>query len=76
MNKHVQIRNLQEAKHRKLKARAAERGMTMTDYVKLLVDRDLERPTMAELVKRAKALTQIDIGNTSVDYVREDRDSH
>jgi antitoxin FitA len=75
MNKHVQIRNVPDAKHRKLKARAAERGMTITDYVKQLVDRDLERPTMAELIKRAKNFTQVDIGTSSVDNVREDRDS-
>jgi antitoxin FitA len=75
MNKHVQIRNVPDAKHRKLKARAAERGMTITDYVKQLVDRDLERPTMAELIKRAKSFTQVDIGTSAVDYVREDRDS-
>jgi antitoxin FitA len=75
MNKHVQIRNVPDAKHRKLKARAAERGMTITDYVKQLVDRDLERPTMAELIKRAKTFTQVDIGTSAVDYVREDRDT-
>jgi antitoxin FitA len=75
MNKHVQIRNVPDAKHRKLKARAAERGLTITDYVKQLVDRDLERPTMAELIKRAKSFTQVDIGTSAVDYVREDRDS-
>jgi antitoxin FitA len=75
MNKHVQIRNVPDAKHRKLKARAAERGMTITDYVKQLVDRDLERPTMAELIKRAKTFIQVDIGTSAVDYVREDRDT-
>jgi antitoxin FitA len=75
MNKHVQIRNMPEAKHRKLKARAAERGMTITDYVKGLVDRDLDRPTHAELVARAKKLSQVNIGTSSVDFVREDRDS-
>jgi antitoxin FitA len=75
MNKHVQIRNLQEAKHRKLKSRAAECGMTITDYVERLIDRDLERPTMAEIIKRAKGLSQIDIGTSAVDFVREDRDS-
>lgn len=75
MNKHVQIRNLEESKHRKLKARAAERGMTITNYVKQLVERDLQRPTMAELMERAKSLPQVDIGTSATDYIREDRDS-
>ena len=75
MNKHVQIRNLPEAKHRRLKARAASHGLTITDYLKNLLDRDLDMPTHAELVARAKKLTQVDIGATAVDYVRQDRDS-
>ncbi len=75
MNKHVQIRNLAEAKHRKLKIRAASQGLTITDYLKKLLDRDLSRPTNAELVERARKLWQIDIGNTAIDFVREDRDS-
>jgi antitoxin FitA len=75
MNKHVQIRNLPEVQHRKLKARAAAQGMTITDYVKRLVESDLQRPTMADLVARAKKLAQINIGSSSVDIVREDRDS-
>jgi antitoxin FitA len=75
MNKHVQIRNLPGVTHRKLKARAADQGMTITDYVKRLVDKDLDRPTMTELVARAKKLSQVNIGTSSVDYIRDDRDS-
>jgi hypothetical protein len=33
-----------------------------------------EQLTNAQLVQRALKLTQVDIGTTSVDYVREDRD--
>jgi antitoxin FitA len=49
MNKHVQIRNLSEVKHRKLKARASMNGMTITDYVERLIDRDLQKPSWAEI---------------------------
>ncbi len=76
MNKHVQIRNMAEAKHRKLKARAAAQGMTITDYVKMLVDRDIERPTHAELVERARRLVDANIGLSSVEEVRRHRDDH
>ena len=75
MNKHVQIRNLPEAKHRKLKARAASRGMTITDYVKNLLDRDLNRPTNAEIVERLRKLPPVTGDFDTVKSVREDRDS-
>jgi antitoxin FitA len=76
MYKHVQIRNLQESKHRKLKARAAEHGLTITDYVKQLLDRDLERPSMKELVARARKLSQPAIGTSTVEELNADRESH
>ena len=44
MNKHVQIRNLAGAEHRKLKQRAAAKGLTITEYVKRLIAEDLSRP--------------------------------
>jgi antitoxin FitA len=75
MNKHVQIRNLPEATHRKLKTRAASRGMTITDYVKDLVDQDLAFPSNAEIVERLRKLPQVDIGDTAAEMVRQDRDS-
>ena len=75
MNKFVQIRNIAESKHRKLKARAATSGMTITDYVERLIDRDLERPTTAELIVRARKIAQTSIGTSSIDELRLDRDS-
>jgi antitoxin FitA len=74
MNKFVQIRNLTEFKHRKLKARAASKGMTITDYVQGLIDKDLDRPSNAELVERLKKLPPVPGNLRTVEYIREDRD--
>ena len=41
MNKFVQIRSLPEATHRKLKIKAAERGLSISDYVRRLIEQDL-----------------------------------
>jgi antitoxin FitA len=48
MNKHVQIRNLPEETHRKLKIRAAREGMSMSDYLRLEIEKLVSRPTMKE----------------------------
>jgi antitoxin FitA len=77
MNTHIQIRNVPDSLHRKLKIRAAENNMTMTDYVKKLIERDVEKPTLREWAEQtaklpATGLTTEDI----VSALREDRDSH
>jgi transposase len=48
----IQIRDVSEATVRALKARAAERGLTLTAYLRAEVNRLAERPTNAEIVER------------------------
>jgi len=52
MSKMIQIRNVPEELHRKLKVRAAERGTTLSDYLLAEVEEIAERPTLAELMER------------------------
>lgn len=75
MNKHVQIRNLSEAKHRKLKGRAAERGLSISDYVKQLIDHDLEKLSWDEIARRVKSLPPLALPETSAEMIRRERDS-
>lgn len=75
MNKHVQIRNLPEAEHRKLKQRAAAQGMTITDYVKRLIEHDLRVATWQEFRTRMEALEPLELQETSASMVRHERDS-
>ena len=44
----VQIRNVPPEFHRRLKARAALEGMSMSDYILREVGKALERPTRAD----------------------------
>ena len=48
----VQVRDLSEATVRALKAQAAERGLTLTAYLRAQLDRLAARPTNAEIVER------------------------
>jgi plasmid stability protein len=75
MNKMIQIRNVPEKLHRKLKARAAAEGMTLTDYVAALIKRDLQRPLAAEWMQSLETRTKFQLDPAPEDVVREDRDS-
>jgi len=48
----VQIRNVPESLHRKLKARAALAGMSLSDYLLGELRRSAETPTREELLER------------------------
>lgn len=52
MSKMIQIRNVPDALHRKLKARAAQAGMSLSDYLLAEVRRAAERPTPEEMRAR------------------------
>jgi len=73
MPKHLQVRDVPDYIHRKLKARAALEGKSLSDYlldeIKLIVN----RPTMEELFKELESLEPVDIGDT-VELIREIRD--
>jgi plasmid stability protein len=75
MNKMIQIRNVPEKLHRKLKARAAAEGMTLTDYVARLIDRDLAKPSLAEMAARLRKRTPVVLDPPAWTIIRQDRDS-
>jgi antitoxin FitA len=51
----LQIKDLPEDLHRRLKARAAELGTTQREYVLKLIERDLRLPTKAEWLRRLRS---------------------
>jgi antitoxin FitA len=52
MSKIIQLRNVPDALHRTLKARAARAGMSLSDYLLAEIREIAERPTLAELRER------------------------
>lgn len=52
MSKMIQLRNVPDDLHRKLKARAAQEGMSLSDYLLAEIQKTAERPTVSELRKR------------------------
>jgi antitoxin FitA len=75
MSKMIQLRNVPDALHRGLKARAALAGMSLSDYLLAEIKEIAERPTLEELRQRLRerepVLSRID----SARLVREERDA-
>jgi antitoxin FitA len=72
---HIQIRNVPEPLHRKLKARAAEAGMTLSDYLLREAELAASRPTIAELTEQIRSRKLVHSETRAADLIREDRDS-
>ena len=73
----LQVKNLPEALHAALAARAKSEGVTMSEFVTRMLDKELSRPTMAEWVERrrqrAGPLRDIDT-LAALDAAREEYD--
>lgn len=70
----VQIRNMPEDLHRKLKARAALGGMSLSDYLLAEVRQAAERPTPEELRQRLAGREPVRARPAPVEAVRRERD--
>lgn len=75
MTKMIQLRNVPEPLHRKLKARAALEGMSLSDYLLNEIRRVAERPTVAELKERLHGRQSIAPRIASAEAVRAERDA-
>lgn len=71
----IQIRNVPDAIHRKLKARAAMAGMSLSEYLLAELRRAAERPTREELLDRLSARTSANPRPNAAAAVRAERDA-
>lgn len=75
MPKMIQIRHVPDALHRKLKIRAAEADMTLSDYIKLELEQMAARPTLAQIAARLKTLEPVELDQPVVDILEQARDA-
>ena len=71
----IQLRNVPDALHRSLKARAAMAGMSLSDYLIGEIKDIAERPTLAELRDRLHTRKPVTVSINTARMVREERDS-
>ncbi len=75
MSTMIQIRNVPNALHRRLKARAALAGMSLSDYLLNEIRRVAERPTLDELRTRLEHRSAVTPSESPAQAVRAERDS-
>jgi antitoxin FitA len=71
----VQIRNVPADFHRRLKARAAIEGMSMSDYILREVGKSLDRPTRQEVLARLRGPAPRQLRRKVADVIREERNA-
>ena len=74
MSKMIQLRNVPEALHTKLRVRAALAGMSLSDYLQGELARSAEQLTVAELRLQLDALEPVRVSESAADILRRERD--
>ncbi len=71
----IQIRNVPDTLHRRLKSRAALAGMSLSDYLLHQIREVAERPTIEEMRARLARRSTVTLSVDTADAVRAERDS-
>jgi plasmid stability protein len=74
MSAMIQIRNVPDALHRRLKSRAALAGMSLSDYLLAEIREVAERPTLDELRARLARRSSVTPSVAPAEAVRAERD--
>ncbi len=75
MSKMIQIRNVPDALHRRLKARAAMAGMSLSDYLLSEIREIAQQPTLAEFREMLSRREPVTADIDTVRILREERDA-
>src|SRR5438552_13517460 len=75
MSKMIQIKHVPESVHRTLKARAAQAGLTLSDFLLSEISAVAERPVLEDLLARLRTRGPVGARVDSVAAVRAERES-
>jgi len=71
----LQIRNVPEDLHRKLKARAAHMGISLSEYLLREITELASRPTIEEFIEQLERHPKVHLSSNVADIIREERDA-
>lgn len=75
MTRMIQVRHVSERLHRRLKTRAAAAGMSLSDYLRVELERAAAQLTAEELMERLAMLEVVPMDESAADAVRAERDT-
>lgn len=71
----IQIRNVPESLHRRLKARSAMEGVSMSQWVLREIEKSLERPSRKEVLEAIRNQPEVTVDPSPAEILREERES-
>jgi plasmid stability protein len=71
----IQVRNVPDGVHRKIKARAAQAGMTLSDYLRVEIERIAALPSRDEMLARLHGRTRVKLKTPAAAIIRNERES-
>ena len=74
MSKMIQVRNVPDQLHRKLKVRAVEEGVSLSDLIMEELRRLADRPSMKEFLARRAVPARADLTPSPAGLIRAERD--
>lgn len=75
MSKMIQIRNVPDELHREVKARAAQAGMSLSDFLLREVERMVEAPPIGVVLDRLTQRKRPRLSETPAAAIRAERDA-
>ena len=73
MAKMIQVRNVPDGLHRELVRRAKARRQALTDYIQEVLEKEVSRPPVHELVDRIGRLPPVKLPLSAAELVRAER---
>lgn len=73
MPKMLQVRNLPDPVHAELSRRAMRSGRTLTDFVQAILEREVARPPLDEVLERLHGREPVDLGQPAAELLAEER---
>ena len=70
----IQIRNVPDGFHRRLKSRAALAGMSLSDYLLKEIREVAERPSLEEMRDRLQRRSSVTLSTPTAELIRAERD--
>jgi predicted nucleic acid-binding protein len=75
MSKMIQIRNVPDELHRTLKTRAAQLGMSLSDYLLSEIHQIADKPTLDEYLARVRRRESVRVKESSAEVIRLHREA-
>jgi plasmid stability protein len=73
MSKLIQIRNVPDLVHRKLKSRAALEGLSLSEFLLKEIEQVAERPSLKELAERLAKSAPVKYKISPAEILRQER---